>query len=97
MKCFRLTGKSDDLLKSNLRIVVTPVLSSCQGGDQTGARHVFHCGHDMSRVTRDHCVSGQFVCDGHVNCLVEGSEASDENLEYCENNNKLVNKGFDFV
>ena len=32
-------------------------------------RHVFQCG-DVS--ASDYCVSGGFVCDGHVNCMLPG-------------------------
>ena len=52
-------------------------------GDRTNVshreRHVFQCGE-----SRDYCVSGNFVCDGHVNCVLPGKEALDESEHFCD-------------
>ena len=114
------------------KIVVTPLLRSCDSFDNPERRHVFQCGdyqaHDNTRdntldntrdntrdpeseiprdntrdnkldstrvhkreisrnntrdQTRDYCISGEFVCDGHMNCMVPGSEGVDEDEKYC--------------
>ena len=94
------------------KIVVTPLLLSCDSFDNPERRHVFQCGdyqaHDNTRdntrdhkretsrdntrdqardntrdQARDYCISGEFVCDGHVNCMVPGSEGVDEDEKYC--------------
>lgn len=77
---FRLDGFVETLKSSSFRVVITPLMKNC--GDRTHVsdreRHVFQCGE-----SRDYCVSGNFVCDGHVNCMLPGKEALDESEHFC--------------
>ena len=72
----------------NFKIVISPLLLSCDDFNHPERRHVFKCGNYTS--SSDYCISGGFVCDGHVNCLIPGREGIDEEEKYCRSS--LVNK-----
>ena len=76
-------------------LVFTPLELHCPGP------HLFHCGGPGS-----HCVQGSLACDGRVNCMLPGRQAStaalvstvhcreaaDENPEFCARINRTSNK-----
>ena len=80
-------------------IVVTPLLMECgelsssTGQAEADQRHVFQCG-DLTRdyslsggvYLGDYCVSGKFVCDGYVNCMLPDKEGIDEDSQFCTAN-----------
>ena len=76
-----MTGKPETQEQMMFTIVITPLMKNCgvsllHVSDR--ARHVFQCGE-----TRDYCVSGRFVCDGRVNCMLPNREGLDEENQFC--------------
>ena len=76
------------LRNMNFKIVISPLLLSCDDFNHPERRHVFKCGNYTS--SSDYCISGGFVCDGHVNCMIPGREGIDEEEQYCRSS--LANK-----
>ena len=93
-------------------IVVTPLLMDCgelsssDGQLELDQRHVFQCG-DLTRdsdfsggpyLASDYCVSGKFVCDGYVNCMLMDKEGIDEDSQFCTaNQNYNYHNGWTFI
>merc|ERR1712126_669658 len=96
---FSLTGRPVELSKMKFEIVATPLLMECgelsssTGQADADQRHVFQCG-DLARdyslsggaYLGDYCVSGKFVCDGYVNCMLPDKEGIDEDSQFCTAN-----------